>query len=287
MEKKRGQVVLRGNATESGIAAELLVLLEDVAADGVITDAEIRQLQLWLNANRDSGLPSIIFLHETIEQILEDGKVSNSERRALHQAIERVLPKELREVAKAVRSSRELLEKARIKEEREEAARERKRNRPVLSLNFMVRGVGYEGRAEIIDDHLAPDDHVFLVSEPENAHDKNAVMVVLRTREMIGYVPRDDAPAFSKLLNAGFRQVAYCTKILEGRYDPIPVIQARLYEPEATVDGALSPDEIRDQMESTPPPLPSQLSSGKTPGCGCGGCAAMVAVVITLMMSAC
>jgi len=198
------QVALRRGATESGTAAELLMLLETVTADGTISDAEAGELQAWLEANRDSDLRAIDFLRTTLEQVLADGRITAEERKALHKAVERVLPMELREKAKGRRVATELLEKAKEREEkaaaRARATEERERNRPVHSANFMVAGVVYEGRSETVDKYLRSGQNVFLRRDPGNQYDSNAIEIRLREGYQIGYVPREDAREMAPLL---------------------------------------------------------------------------------------
>jgi hypothetical protein len=152
-EPKSGQVSIR-KSTKAGIAAELVSILSAITDDGVISDAEIQQLQSWVEHNHDGSLPAITFLRETLGRILEDGKITKEERKALYKAIERVLPAELRHSANAKRIANELVEKAHKEDERSQAREERDRNRVVLSANFMVAGVLYDGRAMVIDRFL-------------------------------------------------------------------------------------------------------------------------------------
>ena len=248
MEGARKQVALRKNASQSGIAAELLMLLETLSADGVIVDDEITGLRTWLNDNQKSDLPAIGFLLTTVEHILADGKVTGEERLALHRAVERVLPKELRETARRARQALELVEKARGRDQKNEASKLRQRNRPIRSLNFMAAGVMYDGRARIIEQYLEPQQTVFLIRERQNPHDANAVKIHVDNERSIGYVPREDAAELAPLLDADHRQIAYCTKILNGRNAPIPVVQATIYSSESTVPGALSAADVTVRM---------------------------------------
>jgi len=238
------QVALRKNATESGIAAELSSLLSTITEDEKITDQEVHELQHWLAVNGESALPSVQFLRTLVDQILADGIVAPAQRKALQLAIERVLPAELRQGARAARMAQEVLEKAELKEqlrtEKEEALKERSRNRPAASFNFMVAGVTHEGRAGVVDEHLTPGMIVFLVREADNQFDFNAVRIITKDGWEIGYVPRDDAAQMAHFLDAGFKQSAYCVKILQGSRAPIPVIDATIYRPEATIPGALT-----------------------------------------------
>jgi uncharacterized tellurite resistance protein B-like protein len=241
-------VALRRGATEDGIAAELMMLLETITADGSINDAEAGELKAWLDANRDSELPSIDFLRTTLDQILADGRVTAEERKALHRAVERVLPAELREKAKGRRVATELLDKAREREEkaaaRSRATEEREKNYPDQSANFMIAGVLYEGRAKIVDKYLRSGQTVFLARDPGNQYDSNAIEIRLREGFQIGYVPREDAREIAPLLDQGYRQAAYCTKILKGQRAPIPVVQADIYRADTTMGGAISNSEV-------------------------------------------
>ncbi len=245
-------------------------LLGTITADGQITDKEAEDLHHWLSANRESPLPSIQFLRTTLDQILADGKITPAERRALHLAIERVLPTDLRQAAKTARLAQEVLEKGalqeRIRSEKEEERKERLRNRAVASFNFMVAGVSHEGRAEVVDKHLTAGAVVFLVREVDNQFDLNAVRIMTRDGYEIGYVPREEAAQMAHFLDAGFKQSAYCVKILQGQRAPIPVIDATFYRPEATVPGALTMQIVhrKDGVDRTVHPV-SQATAPPVP----------------------
>ena len=285
------QVSLRRNATQGGVAAELVNLLETVTADGRITDDEVAALRTWLDDNRASDLASIEFLRATLDQILADGVVTPEERKAIHKAVERVLPREVRARSRGVREASALLEKTRLREEKAAVREERARNRSVGSFNFMVAGVTYQGRADLIDKYLIPEQAVFLLREPTNSYDRNAVEIRTVHNVQIGYVPREYAAEMAGMLDAGFRQIAYCTKILEGKRAPIPIVQLALYRPEATVAGAIAPSEIPKRL-SPGEPLPTpRLRKGETKpttgkaqaGKGCFGIVAMAFAAILFL----
>jgi HIRAN domain-containing protein len=277
---EKRQVVLRAGATEPGIAAELLMLLETVTADGHISDTEAVELRDWLDLNRESNLPSIEFLRTTLFHILADGRVTTEERKALHLAVERVLPVELRQSVKAKRQATELVEKAQQREERtaerNRTAEERERNRRIDSANFMVAGVSHEGRASIVDRFLRVGQTVYLVREPSNQFDPNAIEIRLASGHQIGHVPRGFAVGLAPVLDAGCKQMAYCTKILEGRIAPIPVVQADLYPIDASVRGAVDAAQI---------PARTSATTSNRPGCGCGTAAASVVVLVLLFVA--
>ena len=239
--QRRPRLSLTRKHTESGIVAELLMLLETATADGTVTDAEAREIAAWLDDNSGaSSIPGIEFLRTTVREILADGKVTAEERVALYKAVEKVLPIEARRNARERRTALEALDKVRAREERDSqkqrAREERERNRSVIGLNFMVRGVPYEGRAVIVERFAAVNQRVFLVREPQNPYDPNAILIRLDHGYDIGYVPREHAPALAKFLDLGFPHSAVITKILQGRRVPTPVVDADIYGKDATVE---------------------------------------------------
>jgi len=235
--------------TAEGIVAELLTLLETITADGIIADDEIVALHQWLVDNRDSGVPSFDFLRSLIEKFREDGLITPAERKAIHAAVEKVLPPELREASKLARASIQLAAKAKAENEK---ARERAK-RPIRRLDFMVAGVGHQERASTIDRFLRVGNPVYLVREPDNQYDANSVLVRLKLGCDVGHVPREEAAQIAPLLDAGMKQIAYCKKILDGRHHRIPVIQAQIFVTSAEVPNALAPSELPVAL---PPELP-------------------------------
>src|SRR4051794_38662567 len=84
-----------------GIGAELFSLCQGITADGRLSKDEVVALGLWLHANKDSPLPGITFLSETLNKIIADGHITREESRELLEAIEKVLPPEARREAKS------------------------------------------------------------------------------------------------------------------------------------------------------------------------------------------
>ena len=80
------------------------------------------------------------------------------------------------------------------------------------------------------------------------------------------------------LLDAGYKQMAYCTKILNGWRTPIPVVEAALYRADAMIAGAVSSSEV---------PARSTLPNSATSGCGCvvGLAAGLLLVVLIAVIS--
>lgn len=275
---RRKQIALRADATPDGIAAELISLLDSITLDGHISDEEAGELRDWLNDNKGSDLPAIDLLQTTVEQILSDGIITPEERKALYGAVERVLPVDIRANVKGRRIASSLIEKAR-QEEARLAARiakqeERARNKPLFEMDFMVAGVAYEGRSVAVSRYVRPGSPVFLVREPMNPHDANAIQVVVPEGYRVGYVPREWALIAAPHLDQGCKQIAHCKKIVSGRRYQIPVIVADLHQIDATVPGAKT-------MAEAPAVMPLPPSSN---GCGCltSGTAALVVLAVLI-----
>lgn len=235
------RVSLTKTQLRSTLGAELLSLCQTVTADGRLSEQELQDLRVWLEDSREADLPAISFLRETVQRILADGAVTPGELQELYRAIETVLPPELRRQAKAARKAVE--------------SQERAKNRPIASANFMVAGCRYEGRPEVIRRYAFAGDSVILQRDPHNPHSPNAIRVCLTNGRQIGFVPEDDARGLSPLLDRGARYKAFLTKILTGGRSPIPVVQAYLYDAEATVEGALA---------TSPAPPDPPASAGPT-----------------------
>lgn len=137
---------------------------------------------------------------------------------------------------------------------------ERERNRSVAQANFMVAGVLYEGRAEVVAAYAHPEQTVFLGRDPANAYDRNAIEIRLPSGFQIGFMPREDAAQFAPLMDSGCLQQAYLTKILDGRRAPIPVVQAYLYDSASTVSGAVSASSIPSKR---PAPVLTEKATGR------------------------
>jgi len=105
LNSRRISLTKRQVAEETGAA--LLALLNDILADGKLTDGEISRLHEWLDDHRSADLPAVGFLAEAVESIIAKGLVSEADKHDLHLAIERVLPITERGISKAARLSAE------------------------------------------------------------------------------------------------------------------------------------------------------------------------------------
>lgn len=249
----RQRVSLTKLQRESAAGIEIISLLQSATEDGRLTTDEVGDLRQWVEDYSDAELPARDFLASLIERDLADGIVTAEEQKELFKAVEKILPVELRD---DVRGKRMLVEKA-----------DKERNRPLGSWNFMVAGVRHEGRPAIIAKHAAPGDQAFLARDRGNRYSRSAVAVLLSNGMQIGFVPASDAPDVAALLDTGALQDVYITKVLTGGRSPIPVVQAKLYQADATEEGLTRPADV---------PAPRGGGAAKT------GCAIVVLAAGTL-----
>jgi len=251
------RIALSSAQARDGIAADLVALLQSITSDGRITTAEIKQLHRWLRDHSDSPLPGMTALKDTIERICDDGKITDAERTELSKVIERVLPPELRSVARqrridesgAARERRRLMEEA----EEEVRARERARTEPSLELDFLVAGVAYERRSQITSSMQASE-AVYLIRDRVNRFSPNAIEVRTQAGHCIGYVPEELAAQVAADFDAGARHIAWVKRIWPGRRHAIPIIIAEIYPPETERH-----ESIRESQVPAKRPIPSLL----------------------------
>lgn len=238
---KQKRISITKSQSQSVAAVELIALCQTVTEDGSLSAEEVKGLERWLKDNRDTDLPAIAFLSEAVQRILADGKVTDAERRALHEAIEAVLPTDLRRSVKKARQERQRLDKAQAKLERElnrEQARAlQEQNSPHADFDFMVAGVHAEGREKVVERYAKAGDPVDVAREPANRFSRHAVQVLLTNGEQIGYVPEEDARELAPLLDAGMPYTAEIKKILTGGRVPRPVVVLDVYHKDAQVPG--------------------------------------------------
>lgn len=243
---RTSRISLTKTQLRTELGAELLSLCESITTDGKLEPPEAEALREWLDESADAELPAASYLREVVERVLEDGRITPEECREVYRAVEAVLPPELRRQATAARKEVETAERSEAKAERERARarqrEERQRNRPIASANFMVAGVRYEGRPEIISRHAHADDSVRLARDHGNRHSSNAIAVLLQSNDQIGFVPETWAEGLAPLFDDGARYSAYITKILGSGRSPIPVVQARLYRADSTLDLPVAED---------------------------------------------
>ena len=133
---------------------------------------------------------------------------------------------------------------------------ERLRNRPLDSWDFMVAGVRYEGRPEIISEYANAGDPAFLARDRENKFSRNAVEVRLENGMQIGFVPEEDAIEVAPHLDAGHPHAAYIKKILTGGRSPIPVVVASVFRPDAVRSDLVFQHQMPPKTDYHHEPLP-------------------------------
>lgn len=268
-ERKTDSITKSDARTAAG--AELLLLCQSITEDGRLSSDEIRLLRDWVNQNWLCELPSAAFLKSLLQRILADGVVTAEERQALHEAVETVLPPELRRDARERRKTIERLEKAEkkvaAKAERELERYEAELRRPVTRHDFMVAGIHFEGRDEIVRSCVAAGDRVFLARDRANAFSRNAIEVRLENGLQVGFVPEDNARSLASLLDAGCTHIAHVKKILTGGRVPIPVVAADIFQADSPMEGVTREMDIPAKREYSP----RHSTSASTARRGCLG----------------
>ena len=102
-QPKSRRLSLTKKQLEEESGASLLALLNEIVADGKISEDEVLRLHAWTQAHAESDLPAIGFLKEVIDGAIADGSVSDADRLDLHLAIERILPVTARSLSKEAR----------------------------------------------------------------------------------------------------------------------------------------------------------------------------------------
>lgn len=241
---KNCRVSLTKTQRQSEIGIELMSLCQSFTEDGALSDEEIHGLRAWLEENESADLPAISFLVDTVQKVLEDGKVTKEERQAVYKALETVLPPDARKEAvarrRAVDKEERNQQRALREQEKQENREERERNKTLGSWNFMVAGVRYENRPALIKKYVRADDIAYLKRDKSNKHSRNAIEVLTQNGVMVGFVPEDEAGDMAPLLDQGCRYEAFFTKVLSGGRVPIPVVQIYVYGVNASVEGTIT-----------------------------------------------
>ena len=266
-ERKR-RVSITKLQRDTAAGAELISLCQTITDDGHLADEDVMALRQWVDDNACADLPARDFLLQTVRRIIEDGKVTDEERIELYQAIEKILPTDIRE---AVRGKRRAIEDAAEAADREERDAEsqlerdaKRRSRPIGSWNFMVAGCRYEDRPAAIRDYAIPGDRAYLVRDRGNRFSKNAVEVRLQNGAQAGYVPEEIAIEMAPLFDQGLPHTGVLTKVLIGGRMPIPVVQARIFRVDAGVADLVLEREV-PAATSPAPPRASVPSPALTP----------------------
>jgi hypothetical protein len=94
------------------LGRELLVLCQSVTSDGRLSPEELAGLKQWLSDAESAAMPAAQHLRGVIQKVLADGRITPDEYRAVHRAVEAVLPFDARRQAMEARLAVEAEEEA-------------------------------------------------------------------------------------------------------------------------------------------------------------------------------
>jgi len=267
-ENPTRRVSLTRTQIRTAEGAELLKLCGVLTEDGTLSADGLKKLSAWLDDHRRSDLPAVHFLKRAVERASSmNVRIPPDVLIEIAKDIEKILPPESRQKFRVRRRARRAAARAKLEAEREADRQrkfeERERNKPVISAYFKVKGVIYEGRADVILQYARPKDTVYLIRDRAHRHDRNAIEVRLNNGTMAGYVPRDYAVELAPLLDAGCRHIAFIDKIL-GYHAPVPMIDVTFYGNMASVEGAIAEEEVpaKPNVRAGVSPLGRELASG-------------------------
>jgi hypothetical protein len=269
--------------------AELIALLAALSEDGMVTRDEMDRLKAWLEVDRGVEFEACAFLYEVVDNIAADGDITESELDSLALAIERVLPPETRKAVAEQRKSRlralrEQSIRARAEARTQERAAKlalREQTRVLHRGNFIVAGSRRSAERRDACELLDEGDAIVLEREPDNPHDRNAIIVLTAGGDELGYVPRDDAKQMAPLMDEGCFVDAEITRLLTETRDGIPLpivastirrtqVQKATGAPAAAVplNVARSSEANADtNAKPTHPNTATQLPEAQRPGC--------------------
>ena len=94
------RVTLTDDQLRDHTAQELLALLENISADGILTDDEILRLDSWLHNAGQANIPALTYLRAVVSGVLADRLIIEEERKTIVAAILRIMPPEKSALAK-------------------------------------------------------------------------------------------------------------------------------------------------------------------------------------------
>jgi hypothetical protein len=287
MEERR-QVTLSKADRATPVGRQLIDLLVQMSADGIVSRDEMNRLRGWLEIDHGVDLPALPFLHETIEQISSDGEVTEPELDQLALAIERVLPADVRLVAtgrrKLAREARRVAQREHKRqtmvatrvEQRAARDAERARSGVLHKAEFHVAGAFRFAERREACERLIDDDSVRLEREPDNQHDANAILVLTEDDCELGYVPREEARAIAPLLDAGAEADVRIRRLWEtpdGKIVPFVIATIRRGDASMAVESAIPQQNANVTASKSRQPT--------KPGAGCATALCVALLVLT------
>lgn len=179
-----------------------------------------KKLDVLFNEFKNKNVASELYsLYD--DQYKEHFKEEEIERREIEEEIKY---KELQRI----REEQRLEERRKFGEQMKKRAEERKRleeerRREEIECGFqyvVIVGINYDNRREAFE-KLKVDEKIFLVREPDNKFDKNAIKVINNSNEMLGYVVRNKANEIAPRLDNGEK----CNSVVTEIEDDIFVIK--------------------------------------------------------------
>lgn len=236
--ERRPRTSLTRTDLQTSAGLELLEILQNMSRDGRLTREECDQLRSWLAQNASAEVAASTHLKMVIDEVLNDGVVTDDELAVLHDAVLRVLPVDLRSIATLRRREQKAAvrqeTRQRKAEEQDRQRAERERNSPLARADFMVAGASKSAERREACESCSEGDSVLLEREPDNRHDRNAIVIRDSGGEELGYVPREVAESYAALMDKGAKQYFTIKKCLEtssGRI--IPVVCGAFYRSDA------------------------------------------------------
>jgi hypothetical protein len=259
MAIERRMVTLSKSQRETTVGLELIELLVELSADGVVSREELERLRKWLEVDHAVDFPALPFLYETIERISSDGEITEDELDRLALAIERVLPKEIRAAAavkrKEARNTRRIAQR---ENERQAMIAARTQRRTAKDAERIRTGILYQGTFPIAGafrseerrdacERLIVDDIVTFERERDNVHDGNAILILGGDDSELGYVRRDEARDIAPFLDDGAEADVRVHRLWETpEGNVVPIVVARVRQ------GDTDPCVVRPRSEPGP-----------------------------------
>lgn len=94
--KKSVRVTLTQAQLKMPEVEDFVVLLVNIASDGVLEYEDLEKLTSWLNDHIHLDIPAVRFMVDLMLRVCADGKITDEETFEIQLAIERILPKEYR-----------------------------------------------------------------------------------------------------------------------------------------------------------------------------------------------
>ncbi|NLJ41506.1 MAG: hypothetical protein GX352_07860, partial [Clostridiales bacterium] len=99
----------------------------------------------------------------------------------------------------------------------------------VKLMDSEIAGVFYRDMT-VVEGEVEKGDILYLIREPDNQYDEKAVMVTAEDGYLLGYIPREDNPALSAMLDSGERLYALLGSDIVGGRPSISIMLNRPIE---------------------------------------------------------